>query len=440
MAAGNTPRFYADGNPKSNVVAHAPHLCNCLGGIMKARESVKGHRRIVLLSMVTALCLVGDSMLYVVLPLYWHEAGLASLWEVGLVLSTNRLARLPLNPLAGWLYTRISTRTGITTATILAVITTFGYAAASGLWIWLGLRVLWGLSWSLLKLGALFAVLETSSDRNRGYLVGTYNGLYRLGSLLGMLGGGLAADFWGFRLTALMCAVIVLPGVALAIFSSPHTAPRSGQKFTVAGKRWAWLRILQSGPLLWALLTSFFVAFVLQGMFASSLSPLVKLHVGNDFSCFGLALGCASLAGLLQALRWGWEPWLAPCLGKLSDQLGRRRLLAASLWVGSLCFASASSSLEVYIWIGMVVCLQLAATSLTTVSDTVVTDMANNLEHGTLVMTCYVFVVDLGAALGPLAAFSMDAVWGLDAVYLGTAAAMTVMACKWTFSPPRLPS
>lgn len=39
--------------------------------------------QVVMIAAITALCILGDSMLYVVLPTHWQEAGLTSLWEVG---------------------------------------------------------------------------------------------------------------------------------------------------------------------------------------------------------------------------------------------------------------------------------------------------------------------------------------------------------------------
>jgi MFS family permease len=88
---------------------------------------------IVIFALVTVLCLLGDSMLYVVLPIRYGEAGLASLWEVGIVLAANRLVRLPLIPCIAWFYTRFSERTGILIATILACATTLSYALLPGL-------------------------------------------------------------------------------------------------------------------------------------------------------------------------------------------------------------------------------------------------------------------------------------------------------------------
>ena len=178
----------------------------------------RASRQVVVLSLITAACLIGDSMLYIVLPVHFAEAGLASLWEVGIILSVNRLVRLPLNPAVGWLYRRISDRTGIFIATVLATLTTFGYAFADGFAAWLFLRCLWGVAWTLLRLGGFYCILGVSSDGDRGYFMGLYNGLYRSGSLVGMLFGGIFADWIGFPFTAMLfgacTAVTIVLGLA----------------------------------------------------------------------------------------------------------------------------------------------------------------------------------------------------------------------------------
>ena len=76
------------------------------------QASSLSRRQVIIFALITASLVAGDSMLYVVLPVHWKSAGLSSLWEVGLLLSLNRLARLPLNPFAGWAYSKISTKTG----------------------------------------------------------------------------------------------------------------------------------------------------------------------------------------------------------------------------------------------------------------------------------------------------------------------------------------
>ena len=130
-------------------------------------HTTSGQKPVILISLLTAACLLGDSMLYVVLPIHWQEAGLASLWEVGILLSANRLVRLPLNPLVGWLYERMSSRNGILFAALLATATTLAYGYAQGFLFWLILRCVWGLSWTFLRLGAYFTILDVAGDANR---------------------------------------------------------------------------------------------------------------------------------------------------------------------------------------------------------------------------------------------------------------------------------
>ena len=127
------------------------------------------------MAVVSAFCLTGDTMLYIALPLFWQECGLTALWQVGVLLAVNRLVRLPLNPLVRLLYTRIDQRTGMALAVVLAASTTLLYGVAQSFALWLLLRCLWGLAWTLLRLGSLFALMAASRKDNRGYLMGSYN-------------------------------------------------------------------------------------------------------------------------------------------------------------------------------------------------------------------------------------------------------------------------
>lgn len=85
---------------------------------------------------VTAICLLGDSALYVVLPLFYTEFGLRSLWEVGVLLAFNRLIRLPLHPLIRRFYeTRDEKLSGLRIGAGLTFLATLGYAVSDGFWI-----------------------------------------------------------------------------------------------------------------------------------------------------------------------------------------------------------------------------------------------------------------------------------------------------------------
>ncbi|WP_132529764.1 MFS transporter [Pseudomonas aeruginosa] len=328
-------------------------------------------RPVVIVALVTALCLAGDSMLYIALPIYWHEVGLEALWQVGVLLSINRLIRLPFNPLIGRLYKHLALKTGLLLAVVIGVLSTAGYGLASGFLAWVLLRGLWGIGWSFFRIGGLSAVVYCAADHQRGRAMGLYNGLYRLGSLVGMLLGGL------------LVPVLGLPALALSVL-------------------------------------------------AATLSALIARSFGTEVSLLGLALSAAGLSGIIQALRWSWEPWLAGRFGAWSDgPRGRRRFYVAALLVGAMGFGLLSSRLPILAWLAIALLVMLVATALTTLTDALAADVA---RAGDVVgfMTRYSIVQDLGAALGPALAFLLlERPGGFAWLYWGGSLAFLVLALLW---------
>lgn len=285
---------------------------------MTADRRKRAASPVVLAAAVTALCMVGDSMLYVVLPVHWEEFGLTAFWQAGLLLSVNRFVRLPLNPLVSRLYRRLSARSGMLGAAALACATTAGYGLAGTFWALLLLRALWGLAWTFLRLGAYFTVMETAEASQRGRAMGLYNGLMRTGSLCGMLLGGFLADSLGTAWTCAIFAAVSLAAFPLILAAVPASArgmaadAAEEDDFSLAA-HWRVLAVLAVGTA---------VAFVYQGMLVSTVSYLVQVRFPEGLALGGALLGAASLGGVLQAVRWMWEPWLAPFCGWLSDRPG----------------------------------------------------------------------------------------------------------------------
>ena len=252
-------------------------------------------RPVVLLAAVTALCLVGDSMLYVALPVHWEEFGLTSLWQAGALLSVNRLVRLPLNPAVSRLYRRISARSGMLLAAALAAATTAGYGLAGSFAALIVLRALWGLAWTFLRLGAYFTVLTTADDSSQGRAMGMYNGLMRTGSLFGMLLGGVLADTWGTGLTCAFSASVSVLAVPLIWFAVPRNAKGMAEEAAAGEDGYS---LFSHWKVLSVLLIGTAVAFVYQGMLISTLSYLVKIRIPAGLDLGWALVGAASLGGV----------------------------------------------------------------------------------------------------------------------------------------------
>ncbi|UED68336.1 MFS transporter [Brevibacillus sp. HD3.3A] len=393
-------------------------------------REISGRTQVIAVALITALCMLGDSMLYVVLPLYWKEAGLDSLWEVGVLLSINRLIRVPLGPLIGKWYERTGGRAGLVVAVILAFVTTLSYGF-QGFWLWLAMRSLWGVAWTFLRLGAYSLIVTVAERHNRGQLMGLYNGLYRLGSLGGMLAGALFATWYGLLPAALVLACCSLVALVLVfLFICPSFTNQTAVDVEETGaspSRSLW----RQASIQKTMLTALLVTMVYQGMFASTLSRLIEQRTPL-LVLGGLVLGAAVLSSLAQGVRWCWEPWAAPVVGRLADRYGRRKMFVATLLTGSLLFACIQGGLPLEAWLAVLLGIQLTATIITTVMDTLAADEAAGQTNITAVMTCYSVITDLGAALGPLIAFWLDEHAGLPVMYLGLSIALFLIALSWS--------
>ena len=389
-------------------------------------------KHIVIFALITAFCLLGDSMLYIVLPVHFEEAGLSSLWEVGIILAVNRIVRLPLNPCIGFVYRHISERTGILIAVFLATATTLSYGFIEGFVLWFLARCTWGLAWTLLRLGALFCILRLATPADRGLMTGLYNGLFRLGSLGGMLVGGILADVAGIRTTSVLFALGGGAALVLTLLYIPKSEPEGDRECGSGSSiRDGLILIAQSRKLLWLIVSGGVIALATQGVIASTLSLLIDVHISGSVSLWGSVIGAATLAGIFQALRWGSEPWLAPWIGMLSDsRFGWQRMLAYTLWLGVFFFAILALPLPLEIWFGCVLGLQFTATATSTLSDAAASDSAAASGGRSLLMH-YALVTDIGAALGPIIAYGMNAFLGINAVYLFCAALFLPLALVW---------
>lgn len=392
---------------------------------MKRQELAASKKPVIAISLVTAICLIGDSMLYIALPIYYKEVGLESLWEVGLILSLNRLIRIPLNPVVGWLYRRLPLKTGLLIAVFLSIITTIGYGTAHGLAAWIVLRVLWGVAWSFFRLGGFLTVIEYSTDGNRGKLLGTYNGLYRLGSLIGMLLGGILVSLFGISLISISFGLLMLIGIPLVYFIIPGKTTDEKEKENRQSTAW------MNKPIFKAIITGSLIAFLTQGMFVSTLSLALADHYGDIVVLFGLTLGVTALAGFMQGLRWAWEPFLAMYIGHLSDRVGRLPLLIGFMIIGAGFLWLIPVSMPLLPWLFVVLGFMLVCTNLTTLVDAVTSDVASETDKNA-VMTYYVVFLDIGAALGPFVSLSFISVKnGFEFIYGCGGLLLILLAFSW---------
>ncbi len=358
-----------------------------------------------LIAVITGLSILGDSMLYIVLPTHWQEAGLDSLWEVGILLAVNRLIRVPAMPVIRRIYGAVSPRPVIFVMTLAAAVSTFGYAWAYGFWEWLAVRCLWGLSYAFLRLGGFFLVVKSADQENRGFAMGEYDGIFHMGRLVSMLMGGYMADSEGLAQTALIFGFLSLGAPVLTAWKNPIPFPRLVDASRFEEDERVWKTVRHDRLFLRCLLLGFLLNVLFQGIFTSSLSHLAETSYGDMITLGGWVVGAATLSGTIQSLRWAWEPFLSPVAGQFTG--GERRIpaIAVSLAVCAAAFVCITFRLPLGMWIVLTLIIQMSATVLETLADAAAGDLAASYQSKTALMSRYAMFSDFGAGVGPLSAY-----------------------------------
>jgi MFS family permease len=263
--------------------------------------------------------------------------------------------------------------------------------------------------------------------------MGVFNGLYRLGSLAGMLAGGFIADLFGLTTTALFFGAVTFSAIPFAFLHVPDAKNKTADS---TEKSASLLVLWQDSTIFWALTTGAIVAMIYQGIFTSTLSYLLQIHNSSYIDILGFSIGAASLAGILQAIRWSWEPWLAPWVGIKSDgRHGRKKVLLLSLLLATGLFCLLPLDIPLFPWLLLVMGVQLTATALTTLTDAVAADAATRSSK-IMVLTAYSLAIDLGSAIGPFIGYVLNTTVNPYASYWMAAASLLLVSFAW-FLPGR---
>lgn len=401
---------------------------------LKRRQTGRGHQSVILLAFITAVSLLGDSMLYIALPIHWKDVGLLSLVEVGILLSANRFIRLPLNPVISWLYSKMSIRTGLMVALFIAGSTTMLYGWANSFVFWLILRCIWGIAWSFLRLGAYYLIVELSTSDNRGHHMGSFNGLSRIGGLIGMLGGGFFVEWFGIQNVTLVFGLLAFLCLPL-IIRIPHVASKERKEakqplFTLS-------LFKNKQTFIQLMLSVFLVMLCLEGMVAATLSHLIDVReITITFN--GILLSAAILASLIQAIRLVIGVFLSPWVGKTSDgKRGRRGFLIVTLIFAAIFVFISQLSIPVPYWLFNLIAILLTSSVLMVLLDSYASDLAEeNNRAGTI--TSYVMISDIGAAFGPVLGYLSEDAFGLKATYWIAAIILLLLALQWIFVKTRV--
>lgn len=345
-----------------------------------------------------ALTLPGDTLLYLLLPIYAASFGV-SLPEAGILLAANRLIRIAGYGWVARLYATHGPRAACLVAAVGSACSTLIYATLSGLWPLLLARLVWGLSYAAMNLAN--QALPTAVAERAAQRTGLSRAIIALGPTLGLLGGAAMAHVWGprsvfYTLTLVAC---VAPVFAAGIPAHREEVRPGGPRFERPGAISIW---------------SFAMGFTMDGIFIFGLGLLATASYPK---------GAVLAAGVAMALRYAVEVVFSPVGGRLAHRYGAlRTLVLASL--GAAVGLSILSADGWLLWLGIVATIVLRALA-GPLAAPVVAEAYPGPErvHALARQATW---RDIGAGTGPLAAGLLFPVAPLIAIYSGAAVLLAI--------------
>ena len=399
--------------------------------------------RVLTITAIVAAVIMGDSMVYAVLPTN-VSAFAVSAGLVGVLLSANRFVRLVSNPLADRLFRRFGAERPLALAVVLSIGTTLAYGIGPGFAVLLIARLLWGVCYSILRLGGYVAVLEDGREGDRARLMGLSSGGQRAGSIVGVLLGGILFDLTGRLASFSIVAGLGLVALPLVFGIVKRPSPTRTDKAAISisipmradarEEDGSFLQGMLLGRtsrerdgktvrLLALFLNSFVFYFALGGIVVSTLGFFLNEVLGEGgASVGGWMIGTATLNGALLATNW-IAALGGPILGLFGDRIGRERiiLIAAPLSICMVLLLAFPGNLALtLLWLpaGFISAATVGASS-----DALAGDLAPRDRRST-VMSRYATWQDLGSALGPLIGYLALGATSLTWVYAANACLM----------------
>jgi MFS transporter, DHA1 family, multidrug resistance protein len=260
-------------------------------------------RSTVLSALVVTFSLVGDTLLYPVLPSYAYVLGVPVIW-IGFLLSINRFSRLLLNPWVAKLYQRHHSGNLMVLGAILAVLSTLLYGLADHIVFWIIARLIWAVSFSVLRLGAIYYAI---GSKKKGWSLGLNKSIQETGPMLAVIAGPFCLEYLSVRSTFLVFALLTSLAVVAAMLLPALTAPSARHAASFRLKPSAFNTVI------------FLVAFSVDGLLVVIVGKL--LDTGQPLA------EIAALAAFYLMIRRLVIVGLSPFTGLLADRLGIRQVV-----------------------------------------------------------------------------------------------------------------
>ena len=363
--------------------------------IERLAEGIGANRMVMALSVARLGDAIGNSILFIVIPLY--VAKLPAPWlplpesvRVGLLISLFGLVNSVLQPFVGALSDRSGRRKPfIQGGLVLMGVSTLGFVLAVRFTDLLALRSLQGLGVALTVPSSLALMATATQKQTRGASMGIYSTMRMLGFAIGPLLGGILYDHFGFD-TAFYAggAFILLAVILVQVWVKeipPHILGRTKRSFQIIDWEMLTAGILGLGIATFVMASAFSMMTTLETQFSA------RLHE----TAFGFSIAFSAL--MVSRLIFQIP------LGRLSDRVGRKPFILAGLMLmapATALLGEVGTTLQLT---GLRLAQGLASAAIAAPAFALAADLSKAGGEGRQ-MSIITMGFGLGIALGPLLA------------------------------------
>jgi len=355
-----------------------------------------------LLGFGTAVSLIGESTLYLILPIPHYAQSLGiTLTMVGILLGANRAVRLVTNGPVGFAYERAPKKPLLAVSLVLAAAASLIYSFGYGFWPLFVGRLVWGLGWSFQWIGCRTLILDVSDDSNRATLSGLYQMFFLAGVGFASFFGGLLAENLGFHIGQRISAGILLAMAVIWYLFLPEGEPKKTSKAADRKQgKWHWQLLAPS------LATAFIMRFIERGVLAATVVLWVGSLLGDSTTLFGLTVSVTVMTGFVNVIQFLPSMANAPLIGFISDKLGKRwiviavTMLAIGAGLGLMSAEAAALALVGGLFVS------LFRGSAETLLPAIIGDTVRDDSAARVLGIVYIGA-DLGAMLGPVVSLAL---------------------------------
>jgi MFS family permease len=363
--------------------------------LLRRLSDVGGNRVVYALSVARLADALGNSILFIIIPLYVAQLPapafpLPESVRVGILISLYGLVNAVLQPLMGALGDRIGQRKLlIQLGLIIMGVTTLAFIVAGRFEDLLLLRSLQGVGVALTIPSSMALMALATRKETRGGAMGIYSTMRMVGFGLGPLLGGFLEVSYGFNLAFVIGAAFVFLGVLLVQMwvSEPRTPqPEAGAR----PFRFFDLELLSAG-----ILGAGIATFIMASDFSMMTTLETQFNARLDETAFGFSIAFSAL--MISRLIFQIP------LGRLSDRIGRRPLIIGGLILmapSTVLLAWTATTLQLT---GVRLFQGFASAAIAAPAFAVAADLSKAGGEGRQ-MSIITMGFGLGVALGPLLA------------------------------------